>query len=405
MELRPILSAMRRNKFGALLIATQMAVTLAFLTNALTLIEQRLAWSSRPTGIDEADTFVVTTEAVDHPKDLASRQAADVAALRSLGGVVDAFATNNYPLQGGGTLQSVDLTANQQTDNALTAFYYADEHTLHTLDMKLIAGRNFSADEITERSADHIPHPSGFIVTRALATRLFPGGDALGKSIYIELPEPSPIIGIVESLQSPFVSATGPLSAVADNSVIVPYRMIGEYSVYVVRTMPGQLDAVVKFAESKLVAIDGDRILRIKSMHQLREEAYRGSHGLVVLLGAVCIALLAVTALGIVGLTHYWVTQRRRQIGIRRALGATQAAIVRYFQTENLLIGAAGALGGIGFAVLLNLWMVGRFEMGRLGNSRAVGGAVVILLLGQLAVLWPALRAATIPPALATRAG
>ena len=50
MELRPILSAMRRNKFGALLIATQMAVTLAFLANALTLIEQRVAWSAQALG-------------------------------------------------------------------------------------------------------------------------------------------------------------------------------------------------------------------------------------------------------------------------------------------------------------------------------------------------------------------
>ncbi|HEY1314277.1 MAG TPA: FtsX-like permease family protein [Steroidobacteraceae bacterium] len=403
MELRPIVSAMRRNKFGALLIAAQMAVTLAFLANALTLIEQRLALSARPTGIDEADIFVMSTEAVDHPKHLAAHQAADLAALRSLGGVVDAYATNNYPLEGGGSVQTVDLTANQQTPNSIAAFYFGDEHALHTLDLKLIAGRNFTADDVAERTANNIPPPSGFIVTQALAARLFPGGDALGKSLYVELPTPSPIIGIVERFQSPFTSATGQLSAAAENSLLVPYRMIAESSAYMVRAAPGHLDAVMKSAAAKLLELDGERILRSKSMRQLRADAYRGNHGLVVLLGSICIALLAVTALGIVGLTSYWVAQRRRQIGIRRALGATQSAIVRYFQTENFLIGSAGALMGIALAIVLNLWMVSRFEMVRLHNSHAIGGALVILLLGQLAVLWPALRAASIAPALATR--
>src|SRR5450432_2500396 len=102
MELRPILSAMRRNKFGALLIATQMAVTLAFLANALTLVEQRVAWSDRPSGIDEADIFVMHSETVEHPGDLAARQNGDVVALRALPGVVDAYTTNMYPLEGGG---------------------------------------------------------------------------------------------------------------------------------------------------------------------------------------------------------------------------------------------------------------------------------------------------------------
>jgi putative ABC transport system permease protein len=123
----------------------------------------------------------------------------------------------------------------------------------------------------------------------------------------------------------------------------------------------------------------------------------------VVILGVVCAALLAVTAFGIVGLTSYWVAQRRRQIGIRRALGATRTAIIRYFQTENFLIAAAGAAMGVAMAVALNLWMVGSFEMQRLNTGYALIGAVIVLLLGQTAVLWPALRAASIPPALATR--
>jgi putative ABC transport system permease protein len=405
MELRPILSAMRRNKFGAILIATQMAVTLAFLANALTLVEQRIAWSDRPSGLDEADIFVMHSETVDHPGDLAARQNRDVAALRALPGVVDAYATDMYPLQGGGWIETVNLTADQKTPTAFAAHYMGDEHALRTMGLKLIAGRDFTAQEIANRSDNEIPPPAGFIVTKALAAKLFPQGNALGQSIFVENDKPVAIVGIVDRLQGPMTVATGFNSTFAENSVISPFRLIGERNVYMVRVQPGQRDAVMRAAEALLFKLDENRILQSRSMQQVRADAYRGDHGLIVLLTCICAALLIVTAFGIVGLTSYWVAQRRQQIGIRRALGATRRAIVRYFQTENFMIAAAGAAIGIAFAIALNLWMVRSFEMVRMDNSRAVVGAVIILLLGQFAVLWPALRAASISPALATRGG
>jgi putative ABC transport system permease protein len=405
MELRPILSAMRRNKFGALLIATQMAVTLAFLANAITLVEQRAAWSDRPSGIDEKDIFIVTTESVDHQNDTAALEAADVAALRALPGVVDAYTTNMYPMQGGGWIDTVTLTPDQKTPTAVTANYMGDEHALNTMGLKLISGRNYTAAEIETKRPPNDPPFSGLILSKALAEKIFPNENALGKMIIFDSDKAAPIIGIVDRLQGPITTATGLFAEYEENSVIIPYHLIGETNNYMVRVLPGQIDAVMKAAESKLYALDENRILHSKSMLQVRADAYRGDHGLIVLLTCICAALLIVTAFGVVGLTSYWVAQRRRQIGIRRALGATRRAIVRYFQTENFMIAAAGAAGGIAFAVALNLWMVHSFEMVRMDNSRAIAGAVIILLLGQFAVLWPALRAASIPPALATRGG
>ena len=405
MGIRPILSAMRRNKFGALLIATQMAVTLAFLANALTLVEQRVAWSDRPSGLDEANIFVMHTETVDDAGGLAARQASDVDALRALNGVVDAYATNMYPLEGGGWIETVNLTADQKTPSAFAAHYMGDDHALHTMGLKLIAGRNFTPDEIVNRTDNDLPMPSGFIVSKALAAKLFPQGNALGQPIFVENDKPIAIIGIVDRLQGPMTVATGFDSTYSENSVFTPYRLVGERNVYMVRVQPGRLNAVMKAAEEKLMQLQGNRILQSRSMPEVRADAYRGDHGLIVLLSCICVALLIVTAFGIIGLTSYWVAQRRQQIGIRRALGATRQAIVRYFQTENFMIAATGALVGIAFAIALNLWMVRSFEMVRMDNSRAIVGAVIILLLGQFAVLWPALRAASIPPALATRGG
>jgi putative ABC transport system permease protein len=405
MELRPILSAMKRNKFGAILIATQMAVTLAFLSNSLTIVENRLAWSARPTGVDEANLFIITSELVERRDDLAARESADVDALRSLNGVADAYATNDYPLAGGGWSLSVGLTADQKVPSAESAYYFADQHALDTLGLRLTSGRNFNAEEVLNRTGSEVPPIGALIVTKTLADKVFPAGDALGKSIFVESSvKAGVIVGIVERLQTPFYGK-GVAKSFAENSTLAPYRPIGESENYMVRANPGQRDAVMRAAEARLSEIDPDRIIRSKSMTQVRTEAYRGDHGLVVLLVSVCTALLIVTGFGIIGLTSFWVSQRRQQIGIRRALGATRQAIVRYFQTENLLIAVAGAGVGIAFAMALNLWMVRSFEMVRMENSRAIGGAIVILLLGQFAALWPALRAASIPPALATRGG
>jgi putative ABC transport system permease protein len=120
-------------------------------------------------------------------------------------------------------------------------------------------------------------------------------------------------------------------------------------------------------------------------------------------LGAITATLVAATSFGMFGLTSYWVGQRRRQIGIRRALGATRLAILRQFQQENLVIAALGGIAGIALFVALNLWLVQHFEMIRIHAVNVAGTAVALILLGQIAVYWPARHAASISPVVALR--
>jgi len=135
----------------------------------------------------------------------------------------------------------------------------------------------------------------------------------------------------------------------------------------------------------------------------MRNEYYRGDRAMAWLLVSVCTALLIVTALGIVGLASFWVQQRTRQIGVRRALGATRGQIVRYFQAENFLLATFGIALGMLLAYGINQLLMARYELGRLPAQYLPIGALCLWLLGQLAVLGPALRAASVPPAVATR--
>jgi putative ABC transport system permease protein len=406
MEILPILSAMRRNKVGAVLVAMQMAVTLAILCNALFIIQQRLEGSARPSGADEANVLAISNQWVGNPPDQSALVKADLAALRSLPGVVDAAVTNSYPLTNSGWGDGADLKPDQRTSSAHMARYFGDEHSIAALGLTLVAGRNFRAEEIVDRERNETTVPSTLIVSRALGLKLFPAGDALGKVIYTSgnKTQGSTIIGIVDRLQVPWVGGSSWASGWVENSVLEPYHYLAQSSFYLVRTQPGQLDAVRRTSQQKLFEIRGARVLdKVESLTEARHEVYRDDRGLALILAVVCVVLLAITAFGIVGLTSYWVAQRRRQIGIRRALGATRGAIVRYFQTENLMIAVTGAVVGIALAISLNLWMVSSFEQQRLHGAYPIVGAVMVLLLGQLAVFWPALRAASIPPALATR--
>jgi putative ABC transport system permease protein len=408
MQFRPIISAMRRNKVGAILIAVQMAITLAILCNALFIIEQRVTLSKRPTGADEANVFLIQNQWVGNPPDLSARLQGDLAALRSLPGVQDAFSTNSYPMSGGGSSTGLSLHSDQKNATATSAIYFGDEHAIAGFGLNLIGGRNFNSDEVVDKVGyTDIKPPSAIIITRALAEKLFPNANAVGQSVYEEsLHGQVPIVGVVERLQVPWVGASGWGSKFNDSSLISPFHFLSPYpTYYIVHAQPGQAASVLQAAQKKLLDISRARVIwKAQTLTAARAEAYKDDKGLVVILGVVCAALLAVTAFGIVGLTSYWVAQRRRQIGIRRALGATRNAIIQYFQAENLLIAAAGAAVGVALAVSLNLWMVNAFAMERLHTSYALIGAIVVLLLGQAAVLWPALKAASIPPALATRA-
>src|SRR5258708_11057335 len=169
MQFRPIISAMRRNKVGATLIAVQMAVTLAILCNALFIIQQRIVLSKRPTGVDEPNVVVLDNQWVGNPPDQLARQQEDLAALRSLPGVQDAFATNSLPLTNGGSSEGINLHPDQKTATAQAPFCFDDEHAMADGGLKAIPGRNFNASEVDEQVDDDHPQCAPWI----LATRLY----------------------------------------------------------------------------------------------------------------------------------------------------------------------------------------------------------------------------------------
>jgi putative ABC transport system permease protein len=403
MEIMLILRSMRRNRVGAVLISLQIALTLAIICNSLSIIRQHLQYMVRPTGIDEANIWTMRNQWVGQPGDLKARVLADLAALRSVPGVLDAEATSTFPLWGAGWTTGIRLSPEQSFATASTSVYFVDEHGMSAFGLKLTAGQWFKADEVGEQRDDETKFPTSIIVTQSLARTLFPEINPLGQLVYFDRSHPARIVGIVEQAQTPFTSQLRGHARVDDASFF-PFQYLSNDTVYVVRTVPGQLAAVMKVAQDKLFQLMPQRVvMSVRTFAQVRHDGYSSERKSSIILGVVSGLLLIVTGLGVVGLTMYWVAQRRRYIGMRRALGARRWDILRYFHLENLIIAGFGAVLGISIGLAGNTWLAATLVLTRMSAGSICVGAVIVLALSQAAVLWPALRAAAISPAAAIR--
>lgn len=405
MDIRPIFSTLRRHKTAAALIVIEIALACAIICNAIYLIDRRIDHMSRPSGTVETEILRIQMPSIDETASVDRRAAVerDLAALRTLPGVRHVATVTQIPYGNSSSTSGVRLSPDQPNNTIVASGYLGSEDLLDTFGLQLVSGRRFNPDEFLDmadvESAGDSARVPAVIVNRAMAERLFPGKDAVGQHIYSWGSAPIPIVGVVETLAMP-TDDTGPGNA----TMLLPIRDASNGINYVIRTDPAQRRQVLDAAVATLKQIDPNRIaVNTDLMTDLREKYYREDRAMAMLLVVVCIALLVVTALGIVGLASFWVQQRSKQIGIRRALGATRTQILRYFQVENFLLATIGIVLGMLLAYGLNQLLMSRYELGRLPLMYLPIGAVVLWVLGQIAVYWPARRAASVPPAVATR--
>jgi len=399
----PILRALTRSRAGPILIALQCAITLAILTNAIFIIQDRVQKMARPSGMDVDHVFWFFSIPFTADFDANAVLTEDMRRLRALPGVVDASITTGVPLSGGGSSSAYAATADAKPEAYQRASYYeTDDHGLNAFGVKLIAGRNFLPGEVEQRAPLTERENGAAIITKAYADKLFPpdggSGAAIGKSLYGKTGKPTPIVGIVERAQTPWLT-WGEL----EHSVFFSSYQ-ASFSRYVVRTEPGQRDALIPQVEKLLADISRDRIISyLKTQQQAEQEAYSQYRAMAVILGVVIVLIVAITALGIVGLASFNVNARKKQIGTRRALGAQKGDIVRYFLVESWLITTAGAVLGAVLSFGVSFWMANTFDLPPLDWRYIPVGVGLLWVLGIIAVLIPARRASQLPPALATR--
>jgi putative ABC transport system permease protein len=402
LEIGPIFRALMRNKMGAILIALQIAVTMTIIANGFFIIQQRSALIERESGLDIDNSFHLNSVSYAPNIDYSVMVTDDLAAIKQVSGVLDAVQVNAIPLSGSGWSMSLKTVPDDTVEGVGTAIYMVDDSVMTTFDLELVAGRNFDPTEIRWRQEGTGDWSDTGIITAKLAKRLFPDdgyADIVGKTAYIGDNESVLIIGIIDQLQAPWSGWDN-----LDHVMLTPDRLAWRGSRYYIRAEEGMRDQAMRSVEEVLAnRLEGRMIQSMRSMEETRERSYSNQSAMIKMLSTVMIILTIITSMGIVGLASFSVNRRKKQIGTRRALGANQSDIVRYFLLENAVITAIGVVIGAVLTISLNMVLVETFALDRLDWFYIPVGMISLLIVGQIAALGPAKKAAAIPPAIATR--
>jgi len=269
--------------------------------------------------------------------------------------------------------------------------YTATPTFTDTLGVKVISGRNLNEGDV---NLDPNATTSPVIVSRALEQLMFKDKSALGH----QLDSGDTIVGVFDQFYNPYGWP------IHEYAIIYPGIVSRSGAVFLVRVAPGQMKAVTAELEKRLLASNEGRNIETKPIVEIKAEYFTDSRVIMQAMTAVILLILAVTGLGIVGVTSFTVAERRKQIGTRRALGATKPAILRYFLMENWIITNSGLILGILLAYMLNYLLVTYTNGVKLDSFFVIAGVVLLWIQGVAATIVPAMKAAAVSPVIATRA-
>jgi predicted permease len=398
-----------RDRLRHLLVAGEIALALTLLIGAGLLIRSALHLERLPLGFDPAGVLTARVGLSEsaYPRPRAVEQAFEeiVEGLARRPGVRAAAAGSGVPLEGyGGSNGLLPEGQAFSPENLIDAtFHLVTPGYLETLRIPLLAGRTFNA-------ADRAGGDRVMVVSRALARRAWGDADPIGKRMACcedaAASRLKTVIGVVGDVRT-----RGPASAVRPEFYLPMAQAPQEGWKWLQRTVnlvvrgdsPAALAAALRGAVHE---VDPTLPVPVAALEDaLRRSLAEQRFHTALLLGLGLLGLLLATV-GIYGVIAYFASQRTREIGIRMALGAGRARIVRHLAIEGALPLAGGLLLGAAGALAATRWLEGSLY-GVSATDPATFAAVVAILgaTGWIAILLPALRATRIDPTRAIQAG
>ncbi|MGS2720041.1 ABC transporter permease [Paraglaciecola aestuariivivens] len=398
----PILKTWGQTKYNLLMLLLQIALTFAVLSNGLFIVVERLTLIQQQSGVDEDNLFVLTSSGFSPSFNASETIQTDLANLRKMPQVVNAVSSYAFPYSGASDWDDLQLNLDESQNKVPAASYKLDEHGIQALGLTLVAGQNFSANEVLMQTEENKSLPDQVLLTEQAAFELFGSRDwtqIVGKQLYINKIQRAQIKGIVHQLQAPW----DPFGKI-ENSIIYPRIVTRNSSRYVIRIHAGQLNNAMQEIEAYLALNNQQRMIRkVTPLIDLKKQTYAAEFTAVNVLFVVMSGLILVTALGIAGSASLQVNRRIKEIGIRRALGATKTDIMCHFITENLVQTFCGLLLGSALALGLNLVLVTHYQLSPLPFVYLLYAGFLVFAVGLIGAYWPARKAAKISPASATK--
>lgn len=392
----------RRNLQRALVVG-QVALSFMLLVGAGLLLRTLVNLYSVDPGFDldnvlslETPNFARTTPADDHEF---SRQVIEQVGAHP--GVESAALSNSTPLGGTSSFPVFVLVDGEDEESAResaqpTVYESVSPGYFRALGVPVLAGREFT-------DADRADAQPVAVVNRAFARRHFGDDNPVGRRVSVSFggpfPEPTTIVGVVGDTRS--TALVDPESAAYYQSNLQAFAA----DTVLVRTA-GDPAAVTPRVVETIRNLDPQRpVEHVLTLAEVRAESIAPQRLNAVLFSVFALLALAIAAVGIAGVLAYSVSQRRREFGIRAALGADRGRVLRQVLREGgglALVGLAfGAVGAWFLSRLLGSFL---FEVQPFDPLTLVGVGSVLLGVALAAALVPARRAMAVHPAEALRA-
>jgi putative ABC transport system permease protein len=391
----------RRNVVRSVLVTGEVALALVLLTGAGLLMRSFYRLAGVDTGFDQHGvlTFHIslpTAKYKEDPQQLAFFNRA-LDGIRAIPGVASAGAASLFPLAGGDTIYTFYQIGKPpkpagQEDSAM--YYTATPGYFETLRIPLKAGRYFA-----NRDAPNAPRVA--IISEAMAKKFYPNENPLGQRLAIGGPESKPveIVGIVGDVRDEALESKGRVAIYTVES-----QATDDSLYFGVRTA-GDPESLIPEIRSVIRGIDSELPLDAVGTVDALVETSLSQRRFAMLLMAVFAGLALILAvIGIYGVLAYSVTQATQEIGIRVALGAKHADVLRLVFAYGGSLVAAGIVIGFGIALAAGRLLASQlFEVRATDPATFAAVATALALTGFAACLIPALRATRVDPMVALR--
>ena len=398
MPIGPIIRAMKHNRMRFALIILEIAITLAIVSNAVNMILDQRGQMARKSGFDDENIVYISYRpfAPEFKEEsyVESLVKTDMRALRGIPGVKAVATTGLLPWQGGGS--SGTRTTEGYPEKFQTQSYAAQGQIFDALGVKVIQGRAFNEHDTP---ADPNTSSTVTIISSALAKKLWGSANPLGHVITDgEGKTPRTVIGVIDEFYNPYAWNIGEFVQFTPGR---PYDSNG--AGFLIRTEPGAIRSVISQLEPRLLKVNPGRVFRTTTVAEQKEIYFSAGSLVIKAMTGIIVVLVFITALGIVGITSLAVAERTKQIGTRRALGATRRDILQHFLLENWIVTTVGLALGVLGAYGLNFLLVSKFSDVKLNWELVAGGMMLLWINGLVSTIPAAMRATLVPPSIATR--